>query len=90
MLKRSSRVEDKSVISHKTYIDLVHLLLSKVSEGFMFWSLVALITRILLIYKFSECSEYLLDSLNATKEVGSLFVVSRVYFDYVATQVERH
>ena len=47
-------------------------------------------TRILLIYKFSECSEYLLESFNATKEVGALFVVSRVYFDHVATLVERH
>ena len=56
----------------------------------MFWSLVALITRILLIYKFSECSDYLLESFNSIKDVGPLFVVSRVYFDYVATQVERH
>ena len=90
MLKRSARVEDTSIISHKAYISLVHLLLSKVCDGEVFWNLIALITRILLIYKFSECSDYFLESLNATKDVGALFVVSRVYFDHVATLVKRH
>ena len=90
MLKRSARVEDTSVISHKAYISLVHLLLSKVSDGEMFWNLIAFITRVLLIYKFSDCSDYFLESLNATKDVGALFVVSRVYFDHIATLVERH
>ena len=91
MLKISARQEGKqSVISHKSYITLVHSLLARVSAGDQFWELVSLITRILLVYKFSECSEYLLESFNATKDVSSLYVISRVFFDQAATLVERH
>ena len=91
MLKLSSRQEEKkSVISHKSYITLVHSLLARVGAGDQFWELVSLITRILLVYKFSECSEFLLESFNATKDVSSLFVISRVFFDQAATLVERH
>ena len=64
-------------------------MLGKVNGGNQFWELVSLITRILLIYKFSECSDYLLESFNGVKDVSSLFVVSRVFFDHVATLVER-
>ena len=32
MLVRSARVEDTSVISHKSYIDLVHSLLSRIDN----------------------------------------------------------
>ena len=68
----------------------MHSLLSRVESGDQFWELVSLITRILLIYKFSECSEFLLESFNALNDVSALFVVSRVFFDQVATLVERH
>ena len=90
MLKVAAQTEDRSVISHQSYIKLVHSLLSRVESGDQFWELVSLITRILLIYKFSECSEYLLESFNALSDVSALFVVSRVFFDQVATLVERH
>ena len=91
MLKLSARSEEnKSVISHKSYIILVHSLLGHVNKGEQFWDLVSIITRILLIYKFSECSDYLLESFKATKDIGPLFVISRVFFDQVATLVERH
>ena len=78
------------MISHKSYITLVHSLLGYVNCGDQFWDLVSLITHILLIYKFSECSEHLLESFNATKDISHLFVISRVYFDQTATLVERH
>lgn len=83
-----------SVISHDNYVALVHTLLAKTSESQtdsnLFWSLVALTTDVLLLYKFGECETYLLDSFLATKDVCSLYVLARVFYDYASDLVERH
>ena len=44
----------------------------------------------MLLYKFSECKDYLLESFNGTKDVASLFVLSRVFYDHASTLIERH
>ena len=86
--------EVSSVISHDNYLALIHTLLEKVSQNQfnqdVFWSLLQLCTNILLLYKFGECETYLLDSFLATKDIASLFVLSRVFYDHASTLVERH
>jgi hypothetical protein len=86
--------EASSVISHESYLGLLHSLLLKMKdcEGNLplYWSLVALCTNIMLLYKFGECDTYLLDSFNGTKDIASLFVLARVFFDHASTLVERH
>lgn len=83
-----------SVISHESYLGLLHSLLLKIggSEGDSnkFWSLIALCTDIMLLYKFGECETYLHDSFLGSKDIPSLFVLARVFFDHATTLVERH
>ena len=86
--------EPSSVISHESYLGLLHSLLLKIKDCEenlpLFWSLVALCTNMMLLYKFGECETYLLDSFLGTKEIASLFVLARVFFDHASTLVERH
>lgn len=85
---------DSAVISHVSYLGLVQTLLEKVeaheNDSHLLWKLVQLTTNILLIYKFSDCKDYLIESFNATKDVASLFVLSRVFYDHASTLIERH
>ena len=71
---------------------MVHAMLGKISqlEGHQFWDLVDLMTTVFLLYKYSECSEYLTDSFAACRDVGSLFALSRVFFDHAATLLTRN
>ena len=55
-----------------------------------FWTLIELVTSILLLYKFGECATELLDSFKPKKDVSSLFVLARVFYDNAVTLVERH
>lgn len=86
--------EVSPVISHESYLGLLHSLLLKIggSEGDsgQFWSLIALCTDIMLLYKFGDCETYLHDSFLGTKDIPSLFVLARVFFDHATTLVERH
>lgn len=85
---------ESSVISHVSYLALVQTLLEKVNasqdDSGLFWAYIEVTTSILLLYKFSECQDYLLESFNATNDVASLFVLSRVFYDHASTLVERH
>ena len=85
--------EPSSVISHESYLGLLHSLLLKIKDcegdSPLFWSLVALCTNIMLLYKFGECETYLHDSFMGTKDISSLFVYARVFFDHASTLVER-
>jgi len=85
---------ESSVISHMSYLGLVQCLMEKIAanqrNSALFWSLVNLMTSILLLYKFSECAQYLMDAFMGTRDVASLFVLSRVFYDHASTLVERH
>ena len=56
----------------------------------IFWSLIELATNILILYKFGECETDLLESFAAIKDVSSLFVLAKVFYDHTVTLVERH
>ena len=83
-------------MTHGAYLALVHTLLQKLSESqtapnHLFWKLLDLTTNILLLYKFnSECETDLIESFGASKDVASLFVLSRVFYDHAMTLITRN
>ena len=92
----SSDQSVSSVLTHGVYLALVHTLLQKLSESqaapnHLFWQLLDLTSNILLLYKFnSECETDLLESFGGSRDIASLFVLSRVFYDHAMTLITRN